>query len=55
MDGQAYEIRASTNLTLTPITSWMLLDSGVFNGAPVVFDDLQATNFAERYYLIRLP
>jgi uncharacterized protein with beta-barrel porin domain len=55
MDGQTYEIRASTNLALTPITSWMLLGSGVFDGSPVVFDDLQATNFAERYYLIRLP
>jgi fibronectin-binding autotransporter adhesin len=52
---QAYEIRASTNLTLTPITSWTLLGSGVFGGSAVVFDDLQATNFGQRFYLIHIP
>lgn len=53
--GANYEIRASTNVSLIPITLWTLLDSGTFNGSPVVFDDLQATNFAQRYYLIRIP
>jgi autotransporter-associated beta strand protein len=52
---QPYEIRASTNIALTPITSWMLLDSGVFGGGAIVFDDSQATNFGQRYYLIRIP
>jgi fibronectin-binding autotransporter adhesin len=52
---QPYEIRASTNLGLTPITDWALLGSGVFAGSAVVFDDLQATNFSQRFYLIRIP
>lgn len=52
---QAYEIRASTNLVLTPITNWTLLGSGVFDGSAIVFDDLQTTNHMQRYYLIRIP
>jgi autotransporter-associated beta strand protein len=52
---QAYEIRATTNLTLAPITSWTLLDTGMFTGSPILFDDLQATNFVRRFYLIRIP
>jgi rhamnogalacturonan endolyase len=52
---QAYEIRASTNLALIPMTNWTVLGSGVFNGGPVVFDDLQATNFGQRFYLINIP
>ncbi len=53
--GQAYEVRATTNLLVTPITSWMLLSSGTFNGGAVVFDDLQATNSPQRFYRIRIP
>jgi hypothetical protein len=53
--GAGYEIRASTNLSLTPVTLWDLLDSGTFGVAPVEFDDLSATNFPQRFYLIRLP
>jgi autotransporter-associated beta strand protein len=52
---QVYEVRATTNLALTPVANWMLLGTGTFNGSAVVFDDLQATNFSQRYYLIRLP
>jgi hypothetical protein len=53
--GQVYEIRATTNLALAPATSWTLLGGGTFGGAAVVFDDLQATNFAQRFYLIHIP
>jgi rhamnogalacturonan endolyase len=52
--GQGYEIRASTNVVLTPITSWTLLGTGIFTGSPIAFDDLQATNFPQRFYLIRI-
>jgi hypothetical protein len=52
---QAYEIRASANPAIVSITNWTLLGAGVFSGSEVVFDDLQATNFTQRYYLIRVP
>jgi fibronectin-binding autotransporter adhesin len=53
--GQDYELRASTNVALTPVTSWDLLGTGVFGAAPVIFDDLQATNYPLRFYRIRVP
>jgi autotransporter-associated beta strand protein len=53
--GQGYEIRACTNLSLQPVTLWDLLDSGIFGNAGMGFDDLSATNFTQRFYLIRLP
>ncbi len=53
--GANYEIRASTNLTLAPVTLWTLLGTGSFSGAPVVFDDVLATNFLQRFYQIRIP
>lgn len=53
--GQAYEIRATTDLALTPITSWSLLGTGTFTGGIASYDDLQATNYPQRYYLIRQP
>ncbi|MBC8097612.1 MAG: autotransporter-associated beta strand repeat-containing protein, partial [Akkermansiaceae bacterium] len=52
--GQDYEVRASTNLSLTPVTLWDLLDTGTFGIDPVLFDDLTATNHPQRFYLIRL-
>ena len=51
----AYELRASTNLSLAPVTLWDLLDSSTFGNASVSFDDLSATNFPQRFYIIRLP
>ena len=53
--GANYEIRASTNLTLTPVTLWNLLGTGTFSAAPVVFDDVLARNFPQRFYRIRVP
>ena len=53
--GQAYEIRASTNLLLQPVTLWDLLDSGTFGATPIIFDDLAATNYLHRFYRLNLP
>lgn len=53
--GFNYEVRASTNVALTPITTWTVLTTGTFTAGPVVFDDLTATNQAQRFYRIRLP
>ena len=53
--GQDYELRASTNLALLPVTLWDLLNSGTFGNSPVIFDDLQATNYPQRFYLLQLP
>lgn len=54
-DGQNYEVRASTNVALLPLTNWPLLISGVFTGNAVTLDDLSATNHSRRFYLIRVP
>ncbi|MBC8096862.1 MAG: hypothetical protein H7Y43_13730, partial [Akkermansiaceae bacterium] len=53
--GQDYELRASTNLSLMPVTLWDLLATGTFGNVPVLFDDLTATNHPQRFYLIRIP
>jgi autotransporter-associated beta strand protein len=53
--GAGYEIRASTDVMLSPVTLWTLLGTGTFTAAPVIFDDVQATNFTQRYYRIRVP
>ncbi len=48
--GQGYAIRASTNVALTPLSLWDVLGTGVFHGAPIQFEDPQATNWPERFY-----
>ena len=53
--GSVYEIRASSDVTLSPVTLWTLLGTGTFTAAPVIFDDVQATNFTQRFYRIRVP
>ncbi len=53
--GAGYSIRASTNLALTPVTSWPVLATNVFGASPVVYDDLAATNYPHRFYLISVP
>jgi hypothetical protein len=54
--GVNYRVWASTNLALTPVVgAWDLLSSGTFGSAAVVFTDLQATNFMERFYIITVP
>jgi len=53
--GQGYEVRATTDVATSPITNWPLLISGLFTGIVVTLDDLQATNYPRRFYLIRVP
>ena len=54
--GQAYSVRASTNLTLAPIaTTWTLLSNGTVPSVPFTFDDLTATNYPVRFYIISTP
>ncbi|HEY9509867.1 MAG TPA: hypothetical protein VIV82_08405, partial [Verrucomicrobiae bacterium] len=52
----AYRIWATTDLSLTPVTStWTQVGSGIFGAAPVPFTDVNSTNFTQRFYLITSP
>jgi autotransporter-associated beta strand protein len=53
--GQGYEVRATTNVALSPVTLWDLLGTGTFGASPAIYDDLEATNYSRRFYLIRIP
>ena len=53
--GADYELRATTNLMVSPITLWDLLDTGTFGVGAMTFDDLSATNYPQRFYQLRLP
>lgn len=54
--GTGYRIWASTNAAAAPITStWTLLSTGSFTGAPVTFTDTQAPSFPQRFYILTLP
>ena len=53
--GRGYELRATTNLSMAPVTLWILLGSATFGTIPVVYDDLSATNYPQRFYQIRVP
>jgi len=55
LSGVGYEIRATTNLSLVPWTSWDLISTGLFNGSPALFDDSSATNYPQRFYRIGIP
>ena len=53
--GFGYRVWASTNLTLTPVTStWKLLTNGVFDTGPVDFTNSVGT-LPQRFYLITVP
>lgn len=55
-NGQNYRVWASADATLTPITTtWTMISSGTFGAAPVSFNDLQATNYPQRFYIITVP
>jgi autotransporter-associated beta strand protein len=54
-NGADYELRATTNLTLTPVTAWELLSGGTFGTEPLVHDDPQAGALDQRFYILRLP
>ncbi len=51
--GKDYELRASTNLT--SVTIWDQIGNGTFGVGPVIYDDLSATNFPQRFYQIVVP
>ena len=51
--GQPYSVRIATNIT-TPLP-WPVLYSGAIPTVPYVFQDLTATNYQERFYIISTP
>jgi autotransporter-associated beta strand protein len=53
--GRDYELRATTDLMLAPVTLWDLLGSGTFGEDPATFDDLSATNSPQKFYRIVVP
>jgi fibronectin-binding autotransporter adhesin len=54
-EGTGFTIHASTNLALTPLSAWTVLGTGTIGAGPTPFDDLTATNFPDRFYLISTP
>jgi hypothetical protein len=52
--GHSYSVRASTNVAL-PIAGWTILDSSTFGSGGVIYDDVAATNYPQRFYLISEP
>ncbi len=53
--GSGYSVRASTDLTLAPVTSWPVVGTGTFSEAPVIWQDINATNYSKRFYRITIP
>jgi hypothetical protein len=53
--GQSYTVRSTTNMGSTPTILWVPLGTGTFGPGPVNFDDLTATNYPQRFYLITVP
>ena len=54
--GSAYRLWASSDVTLTPITTtWTLLTSGTVTASPFTINDLTATNFTKRFYIFSNP
>jgi fibronectin-binding autotransporter adhesin len=53
--GTGFTVHASTNLALTPLSAWTVLGTGTIGSGPTPFDDLTATNYPDRFYLISTP
>jgi len=53
--GATYSLWASPDVALTPITSWTLLSSGTITVSPFTINDLDATNYTQRFYLLSTP
>ena len=54
--GSTYKLYATTNVALTPIsTTWTLLSSGTVTTSPFTINDLNATNFPNRFYIFSAP
>lgn len=55
-NGQNYRVWASSDVTLSPITTtWTQIGSGTFGASPVIITDLDATNHVQRFYLLSVP
>lgn len=52
---QTYTVHATTNLTLTPASSWPVIGTGTFSAGANTFSDLSATNYPQQFYLITTP
>jgi autotransporter-associated beta strand protein len=52
--GQAYSVRASTNVAL-PIASWTVLESGTLPSVPYLYTDITSTNYLRRFYRVSTP
>ena len=52
--GQAYSVHVSTNV-LKALANWTVLSSGTIPSVPFVYNDLTATNFPQRFYIISSP
>jgi len=53
--GATYSLWASPDVALTPITSWTLLSSGTITVSPFTINDLDATNYTKRFYVLGIP
>jgi hypothetical protein len=53
-DGAHYTLWASTNVA-QPFAEWTDLGSGTMGASPLTFDDLDATNYPQRFYRITVP
>jgi hypothetical protein len=54
--GFSYRVWATTNLTLTPVTTtWTLLTNDTFATTPTVFTDSTASGMPQRFYIITVP
>lgn len=52
--GQTYQVLAADDLTV-PLASWLVVSSGTFGSTNALFADGDATNHADRFYLIKSP
>ena len=52
--GQSYSVLVATNLAL-PLANWTTISAGTFGFDLVMFDDLMATNYPQRFYVISTP
>jgi hypothetical protein len=53
--GTGFTVHATTNLALTPLSAWTVLGTGTIGAGPTSFEDLTATNYLDRFYLLSTP
>jgi autotransporter-associated beta strand protein len=52
--GAIYSLRASPDVAV-PVASWTLLTNGTITVSPFTINDLEATNYPQRFYLFSTP